>query len=161
LSIIDQFSHVCVYYHNGDGWEKHGFEGTMFLFERLSAVVFFAPRTRLIIVIFCFFFFRNVYPPYGLYIMNRAGRSDYVKHLYPEDDVIPSDKILIIRSYPDFQKARLTRLTYLHPGQDLDKFSDAYTIPDVDSKSKGRATFIGLWTFQDNSRDSLMEVMQR
>lgn len=34
LSIIDQFSHVCVYQHNGNNWEKHGVEGSMFLFER-------------------------------------------------------------------------------------------------------------------------------
>lgn len=33
-SIIDQFSHVCVYHYNGQSWEKHGFEGSMFLFER-------------------------------------------------------------------------------------------------------------------------------
>lgn len=34
VSIFDQFSHVCVYHHNGDKWEKHGFEGSMFLYER-------------------------------------------------------------------------------------------------------------------------------
>ena len=34
LSIFDQFSHVCVYHHDGKKWEKHGYEGSMFLFER-------------------------------------------------------------------------------------------------------------------------------
>jgi hypothetical protein len=34
VSIFDQFSHVCVYHHNGSKWEKQGFEGTMFLYER-------------------------------------------------------------------------------------------------------------------------------
>ena len=34
LSIFDQFSHVCVYHHNGNNWEKQGFEGSMFLYER-------------------------------------------------------------------------------------------------------------------------------
>lgn len=34
LSIIDQFSHVCVYYHDGHTWLKHGVEGSMFLFEK-------------------------------------------------------------------------------------------------------------------------------
>ncbi|KXN82250.1 hypothetical protein AN958_02800 [Leucoagaricus sp. SymC.cos] len=34
ISIFDQFSHVCVYHHNGQKWEKHGYEGSMFLFER-------------------------------------------------------------------------------------------------------------------------------
>jgi len=34
VSIFDQFSHVCLYHHNGTKWEKKGFEGSMFLFER-------------------------------------------------------------------------------------------------------------------------------
>lgn len=34
LSIFDQFSHVCLYHHNGSKWEKHGYEGSMFLFEK-------------------------------------------------------------------------------------------------------------------------------
>lgn len=33
-SIFDQFSHVCLYHHNGEKWEKKGYEGSMFLFER-------------------------------------------------------------------------------------------------------------------------------
>ena len=33
-AIIDQFSHVCLYHHNGQKWEKHGYEGSMFLFEK-------------------------------------------------------------------------------------------------------------------------------
>ena len=96
--------------------------------------------------------------------MNRAGRDDYVKELCPEDEVVPNDKILIIRSYPEFLEARLAKLASLYPGQHLDKFSDVYAVPNVDgvdSKSKGRPTIIGLWTLQDNSRDSLVEVIQR
>jgi hypothetical protein len=34
VKIIDQFSHVCLYDHNGTKWEKRGFEGSMFLVER-------------------------------------------------------------------------------------------------------------------------------
>ena len=34
ISIFDQFSHVCVYHHDGQQWSKHGYEGSMFLFER-------------------------------------------------------------------------------------------------------------------------------
>ena len=44
VSIFDQFSHVCVYHHNGKKWEKHGFEGSMFLYERYTP---FAVRFRL------------------------------------------------------------------------------------------------------------------
>ena len=33
---VDQFSHVCLYRFDGDGkkWEKHGYEGSMFIFEK-------------------------------------------------------------------------------------------------------------------------------
>ena len=34
ISIFDQFSHVCIYHHDGQQWSKHGYEGSMFLFER-------------------------------------------------------------------------------------------------------------------------------
>ncbi len=34
MSIFDQFSHVCLYQHDGEKWEKKGYEGSMFLFER-------------------------------------------------------------------------------------------------------------------------------
>ena len=33
-AIIDQFSHVCLYPYNGQKWEKHGYEGSMFLYEK-------------------------------------------------------------------------------------------------------------------------------
>lgn len=96
--------------------------------------------------------------------MNRHGRDDYVKVLYPEDEVVPSEKFLIIRSYPNFTEPRLKNLRHLHAGKDLDKFSGVYAIPnldEIDPKSKGQPTIIGLWTLKDNSRESLTEVMQR
>jgi hypothetical protein len=36
LSIIDQFSHVCLYNYNGktQKWAKEGFEGSMFIVEQ-------------------------------------------------------------------------------------------------------------------------------
>lgn len=36
VSIFDQFSHVCLYNHDGKKWEKKGYEGSMFLFERYA-----------------------------------------------------------------------------------------------------------------------------
>ena len=36
VSIFDQFSHVCLYHHNGEKWEKKGYEGSMFLYERYA-----------------------------------------------------------------------------------------------------------------------------
>lgn len=36
VSVFDQFPHVCMYHHNkaAGKWEKKGYEGTFFLFER-------------------------------------------------------------------------------------------------------------------------------
>ncbi|PSR71393.1 hypothetical protein PHLCEN_2v12660 [Hermanssonia centrifuga] len=34
VSILDQFSHVCLYHFNGKKWEKQGYEGSMFLVEQ-------------------------------------------------------------------------------------------------------------------------------
>ena len=34
VSIFDQFGHVCVYHYVNKKWEKNGYEGSMFLFER-------------------------------------------------------------------------------------------------------------------------------
>ena len=55
ISIFDQFSHVCVYHHDGKKWEKHGYEGSMFLFERCVSVP----------LVFFFFLFVFLFPGYG------------------------------------------------------------------------------------------------
>ncbi|KAF8976598.1 hypothetical protein BDQ17DRAFT_1441027 [Cyathus striatus] len=88
ISIFDQFSHVCLYHHNGNKWEKQGYEGTMFLYER------------------------NAYPPYGFYILNRVGMDDHVQRIYPEDiqnEVIPpADKFSSVYSVPDMPNLAAT-----------------------------------------------------
>lgn len=33
-SIIDQFSHICLYRYTGEKWKKEGFEGTLFVVEQ-------------------------------------------------------------------------------------------------------------------------------
>ncbi|THU84803.1 hypothetical protein K435DRAFT_869905 [Dendrothele bispora CBS 962.96] len=43
---------------NGERWEKNGYEGSMFLYER------------------------NSYPPYGFYILNRHGAIQHVQDLH-------------------------------------------------------------------------------
>lgn len=45
VSIFDQFSHVCLYHHNGEKWEKKGYEGSMFLYERSVTTVVTARPT--------------------------------------------------------------------------------------------------------------------
>ncbi|KAJ4485477.1 hypothetical protein J3R30DRAFT_3233386, partial [Lentinula aciculospora] len=74
LRIFDQFSHVCVYHHNGECWEKKGFEGSMFLYERAD------------------------YPPYGFYILNRMGMDDYIQRLWPEDNMSVTGSYLMLRT---------------------------------------------------------------
>ena len=44
ISIFDQFSHVCLYHHNGVKWEKKGYEGSMFLFERSAEYNYTRPK---------------------------------------------------------------------------------------------------------------------
>ncbi|KAF9267077.1 hypothetical protein L218DRAFT_995971 [Marasmius fiardii PR-910] len=134
ISIFDQFSHVCVYHHNGEKWEKHGFEGSMFLYERDS------------------------YPPYGFYILNRMGMADYVQRLHPEDDIGAHGSYLMLRSYPDFTRERMAQLP-----QGYDKFSDVYKF-DKDRftpQQKGVNEVIGLWMFNTDAREPMIDVMLR
>ncbi|KAF8970237.1 hypothetical protein BDZ97DRAFT_133396 [Flammula alnicola] len=146
VSIFDQFGYVCVYHHDGAKWLKHGYEGSMFLFER------------------------STYPPYGLYILNRHGSDDYIQAIYPEDDVIDGGKILIIKSYPDYIQRRMATIPPTETGHIPDKFSDVFAIPNVDKierKQKGRFVTVGLWMLETNlrdsdaMRDSMIEVMLR
>ncbi|KAL0576006.1 hypothetical protein V5O48_005973 [Marasmius crinis-equi] len=134
INIFDQFSHVCVYHHNGEKWEKHGYEGSMFLFERSS------------------------YPPYGFYILNRMGMDDYVQRLYPEDDIGAHGTYLMLRSYPEFTERRLAELP-----KGLDKFSDAYKFnkEEVKPEDKGKRQVIGLWMFNTDAREPMIDVMIR
>ncbi|KAK1220306.1 hypothetical protein PQX77_016931 [Marasmius sp. AFHP31] len=133
-SIFDQFSHVCVYHHNGEKWEKHGYEGSMFLFERAA------------------------FPPYGFYILNRMGMEDYVQRLYPEDDIGAHGSYLMLRSYPEFTKRRLEELPKGH-----DKFSDVYKFDKEAYKpqQKGETQIIGLWMFATDAREPMIDVMIR
>ncbi|KAG6888805.1 hypothetical protein C0995_005825 [Termitomyces sp. Mi166 len=139
-SIFDQFSHVCVYHHNGTKWEKLGYEGSMFLYERES------------------------YPPYGFYILNRMGTDDHIQRLYPEDNIGAHSSYLIIRSYPEFTDRRLANVRAAHNGATLDKFHDAYAVPNVETlpaSQKGESKTIGLWMFATDSREPLIDTFTR
>ncbi|KAI3605865.1 hypothetical protein WG66_012400 [Moniliophthora roreri] len=136
VSIFDQFSHVCVYHHNGEKWEKHGYEGSMFLYER------------------------DAYPPYGFYILNRMGMEDYIQRIYPEDDIGAHGSYLMLRSYPEFTKRRLAHLP-----QGYDKFSPEYAFnrDQVTAEEKRRfgTQVIGLWMFTTDAREPMIDVMIR
>ncbi|THU91430.1 PH domain-like protein, partial [Dendrothele bispora CBS 962.96] len=103
ISILDQFSHVCVYHHNGERWEKNGYEGSMFLYER------------------------NSYPPYGFYILNRMGMDDHIQRLYPWDRITAQNSITMLRSFPSYSKNRSERIHEMFlPDERPDKFAEVY-----------------------------------
>ncbi|KAI6025541.1 hypothetical protein EDC04DRAFT_2930739 [Pisolithus marmoratus] len=144
VSIFDQFSHVCVYHHNGDKWEKQGFEGSMFLYER------------------------DAYPPYGFYIMNRVGMEDYNQRLYPEDGVGAHGNYLMLRHYPDFTARRITRAREKLPPSVQDgpatKFAPEFATTDLEKlhdEDKGRSQTVSLWCLATDTRESMTDVMLR
>ncbi|KAI0764777.1 hypothetical protein C8Q74DRAFT_1283901 [Fomes fomentarius] len=145
-AIIDQFSHVCLYRYNGEKWEKHGYEGSMFVFEK------------------------STYPTYGFYILNRMGAEDYVRPIYPEDDMEIIGDYLMCRFYIDFTKTRLEMgLPYPIPPDAREAFHaelnkrvpPEYQDKDKDKEKRGRSTTLGLWMFSTDARDPLKEVMMR
>jgi Dcp1-like decapping family len=59
--------------------------------------------------------FRTAYPPYGLFILNRAGMYDYIHLIHPEDEIQPEGEYLMYRSYPEFTAKRLAMAKSAHP----------------------------------------------
>ncbi|KAF7984491.1 hypothetical protein HWV62_14620 [Athelia sp. TMB] len=136
-AIFDQFSHVCVYTHDGARWTKQGVEGSMFLFER------------------------DAYPPYGLYILNRTGTADFIQPVLPELSLQAHEKYLLLRSYPAFTAGRMGRLPPPGPGS---KFDPTYAVPGVERLTdgqKGEGVTIGLWCFATDARESMQDVVMR
>ncbi|KAI8969441.1 hypothetical protein BD414DRAFT_503441 [Trametes punicea] len=143
-AIIDQFSHVCLYHYSGQKWEKHGYEGSMFLYEK------------------------STYPPYGFYILNRMGTDDFVRPIYPEDDMEITGEYLMCRFYPDFTKTRLDMgLPYPIPPEHRAAFDLELSkrIPpeerEKEREKKGRSIILGLWMYPTDAREPLNEVMMR
>ncbi|VDC05734.1 unnamed protein product [Peniophora sp. CBMAI 1063] len=103
-SIVDQFSHVCIYQYDlaMNKWDKRGFEGSFFIFER------------------------RAYPPYGFFILNRMGMEDYVQYMYPEDTLKPDNSLLLYRNFKDFTTERLSRARSLPP-HELNLPMETYT----------------------------------
>ncbi|KZT10546.1 uncharacterized protein LAESUDRAFT_810144 [Laetiporus sulphureus 93-53] len=148
-SIFDQFSHVCVYHHNGSKWEKQGYEGSMFLFEK------------------------QTYPPYGFFILNRMGTEDYIRPIYPEDDMDVLGDYVMYRYYPKFTQVRVAMdIPYPIPPERraaLEAEVMRHMTPEEieasrDTKGKewrGSSVTIGLWMFATDAREPLKDVMMR
>lgn len=139
LRIFDQFSHVCVYHHNGERWEKKGFEGSMFLYERAD------------------------YPPYGLYILNRMGMDDYIQRLWPEDNVGVHGNYLMLRTWPEWSRKRVADIEATICSGDRDPFDMLYKWDGQNPPSEDKATSqtIGLWMFATDLREPMIDVMIR
>ncbi|KAH9831129.1 uncharacterized protein C8Q71DRAFT_799051 [Rhodofomes roseus] len=153
LSIFDQFSHVCVYHYHANKWEKQGYEGSMFLFEK------------------------QTYPAYGFFILNRVGTDDYIRPIYPEDDVGIVGDYLAFRYYPKFTQVRLAmNLPYPVPPEHRASFDavllkqltpEEVAVSRQESASttskewKGTSVTIGLWMFATDAREPLKDVMMR
>ncbi|KAL1716672.1 hypothetical protein EV715DRAFT_293011 [Schizophyllum commune] len=139
-SIFDQFTHVCLYHYVDGRWEKRGYEGSMFLFER------------------------DVFPPYGFCILNKEGPEDHVQYLYPEDNFDAYGNYVVIQSYPSFTDKRLADLRATHAPEELQGlFSAIWKVPDhiKNNTQKGPPTVISLWIFGTEQRESMDDVMSR
>ncbi|KAH9940681.1 hypothetical protein B0H21DRAFT_780296 [Amylocystis lapponica] len=143
LSIFDQFSHVCLYHHNGSKWEKQGFEGSMFLFENT----------------------RQTYPPYGFFILNRMGTDDYIRPIHPEDDMEIVGDYVMYRFYPEFTQKRVQLgLPYPIPEARRAMFDHEMALAGFEAshaEKKGRSVTVGLWMFATDAREPLKDVMMR
>ncbi|KAI0337644.1 hypothetical protein BDW22DRAFT_1363904 [Trametopsis cervina] len=149
VSIIDQFSHVCLYNYNGrtQKWAKEGFEGSMFIVEHVDE------------------------PIYGIYILNRMGTGDYIRRIFPEDDMEVFGKYLMYRYYPDFTHKRLAlKLPYPIPKSHRPAFDAEFAEDDSEPdgpdpgkkrKMQGNSITLGIWAFQQEAHEPLDDVMIR
>lgn len=115
---------------------------------------------------------RSAQAPYGFYILNRMGTDDYVRSIYPEDDMEIMGDYLMYRSYPDFTKTRVDMgLPYPIPEEHRDAFYCELSkrIPpegqtkgkEKEKEKRGRSITLGLWMFATDAREPLKEVMMR
>lgn len=99
------------------------------------------------------------------------GTGDYIRRIYPEDDMEVFGKYLMYRFYPDFTQKRLAmRLPYPIPEQYRAAFDHEFATdssepddPDPTKKRKkqGNSITLGLWAFQQEAHEPLDDVMMR
>ena len=98
------------------------------------------------------------------------GTDDYVRPIYPEDDMDIVGDYLMCRFYPDFTQMRLDMgLPYPIPEEKRQAFNDELfrrITPEEQEifhkrEKGGRTTTLGLWMFATDAREPLKEVMMR
>ncbi|KAH8083305.1 hypothetical protein BXZ70DRAFT_958387 [Cristinia sonorae] len=139
-SIIDQFSHVCLYQFNGSRWLKEGFEGSMFLVEHHNE------------------------PKYGYFILNRMNSGDYNRRIYPEDELDSAGGYLMYRYFSEYTEKRLSMdLPYPLPSEHRPLFDSLFTTDSEDDvrEAKGIPIILGFWMFGADEREPLKDVMLR
>jgi hypothetical protein len=110
-------------------------------------------------------------PVYGIYILNRMGTGDYVRRIYPEDDMEVFGKYLMYRYYPDFTERRMAmKLPYpipdlYRPAFDAEFAKDNSEPDDPDPtkkrKMQGNSVTLGYWAFPQEAHEPLEDVMMR
>lgn len=105
------------------------------------------------------------------------GTDDYIRPIYPEDDVGIVGDYLAFRYYPKFTQVRLAlSLPYPIPPEQRARFDSALLsnlTPEEVAASraesastskkewKGTSVTIGLWMFATDAREPLKDVMMR
>ena len=98
------------------------------------------------------------------------GTEDYIRPIYPEDDMEILGEYLMVRFYPDYTQLRLEMgLPYPIPEEVKPAFSTElqnriapeYQEKDLDKEKRGRSITLGLWMFETHAREPLKYVMMR
>lgn len=102
--------------------------------------------------------------------MNRMGTDDYIRPLYPEDDMEISGDIVMIRFYPEFTSKRVQLgLPYPIPKEHRAMFYSGLSADEFENNDPantriekiGTSVTVGLWMFSTDSREPLKDVMMR
>lgn len=97
------------------------------------------------------------------------GTDDYIRPIYPEDDMEIAGDIVMYRFYPDYTSRRIS-LGLPHPipqehrvmfFQGLNGSDPDADYNDLSNQKKGPSVTVGLWMFSTDSREPLKDVMLR
>lgn len=96
------------------------------------------------------------------------GTDDYIRPIYPEDDMEIAGDIVMYRFYPDYTSRRVAMgLSHPIPTEHRPMFFqgldgvDPVEAMDPNSMKKGNPVTVGLWMFSTDSREPLKDVMLR
>lgn len=99
-------------------------------------------------------------------MLNRAGMSDYIQRMYPDDDIGEVGGYFMTRSYPEYTSRRLAHIRDENPADSALPYSDIWCFPEprpTKEFKESQSTFktTGLWVFASDAREPLTDVMKR